>query len=107
MSVLSDVTGSSDGSVRIWEWGVGQPVFTARVAGQHAKVSKVSFSCNGDKFAAVDVDGMLGLWQATPSTEHSKPFFVSGRLLIPTFFKGFFAVHVGRISETCSFFLFV
>ncbi|KAK6008913.1 hypothetical protein OSTOST_26190, partial [Ostertagia ostertagi] len=25
------------GSVRVWEWGVGQPVYTARVAGQHAK----------------------------------------------------------------------
>uniref|UniRef100_A0A1I7WD07 WD_REPEATS_REGION domain-containing protein n=1 Tax=Heterorhabditis bacteriophora TaxID=37862 RepID=A0A1I7WD07_HETBA len=32
------VTGSSDGSIRVWEWGVGQPVYTARVAGQHAKV---------------------------------------------------------------------
>lgn len=69
------VTGSSDGSVRVWEWGVGQPVYTARVAGQHAKVSKISFSCNGNKFAAVDGDGMLCLWQATHSTEHKKPFF--------------------------------
>ncbi|PIO71428.1 WD domain, G-beta repeat protein, partial [Teladorsagia circumcincta] len=56
-------------------WGVGQPVYTARVAGQHAKVTKVSFSCNGNKFAAVDADGMLSLWQATHSTEHKKPFF--------------------------------
>lgn len=36
--LVPDVTGSSDGSVRVWEWGVGQPVYTARVAGQHAKV---------------------------------------------------------------------
>ncbi|KAK5967217.1 hypothetical protein GCK32_000230 [Trichostrongylus colubriformis] len=69
------VTGSSDGSIRVWEWGVGQPVYTARVAGQHAKVSKISFSYNGNKFAAVDGDGMLCLWQATHSTEHKKPFF--------------------------------
>ncbi|WKY17140.1 hypothetical protein Q1695_001621 [Nippostrongylus brasiliensis] len=69
------VTGSSDGSIRVWEWGVGQPVYTARVAGQHAKVSKISFSCNGNKFAAVDGDGMLCLWQATPSADHRKPFF--------------------------------
>lgn len=38
---LADVTGSSDGSIRVWEWSVGQPVYTARVAGQHAKVIPV------------------------------------------------------------------
>ncbi|RCN45114.1 WD domain, G-beta repeat protein [Ancylostoma caninum] len=69
------VTGSSDGSIRVWEWSVGQPVYTARVAGQHAKVAKISFSCNGNKFAAVDGDGLMCLWQASHSTEHKKPFF--------------------------------
>uniref|UniRef100_A0A0K0DNJ9 WD_REPEATS_REGION domain-containing protein n=1 Tax=Angiostrongylus cantonensis TaxID=6313 RepID=A0A0K0DNJ9_ANGCA len=70
------VTGSSDGSIRVWEWGVGQPVYTARVAGQYAKVSKISFSCNGNKFAAVDGDGMMCLWEACRSAELKKPFFV-------------------------------
>ncbi|VDM54577.1 unnamed protein product [Angiostrongylus costaricensis] len=67
------VTGSSDGSIRVWEWGVGQPVYTARVAGQYAKVSKISFSCNGNKFAAVDGDGMMCLWEACRSAELKKP----------------------------------
>ena len=71
------VTGSTDGSIRVWEWGVGQPVYTARVAGQYAKVSKITFSCNGNKFAAVDGDGMLCLWQASLATDQKKPFFVS------------------------------
>ncbi|CAJ0959160.1 unnamed protein product, partial [Mesorhabditis belari] len=69
------VTGSSDGSIRVWEWGVGQPVYTARVAGQHAKVTKIVFSANGNKFAAVDGDGMLCLWQAGQAQEPKKPFF--------------------------------
>ncbi|CAJ0597034.1 unnamed protein product [Cylicocyclus nassatus] len=69
------VTGSSNGSIRVWEWNAGQPVYTARADGQHAKVAKVTFSCNGNKFAAVDGDGLLCLWQVDTSTEHRKPFF--------------------------------
>uniref|UniRef100_A0A914REX1 WD_REPEATS_REGION domain-containing protein n=1 Tax=Parascaris equorum TaxID=6256 RepID=A0A914REX1_PAREQ len=34
------LSGSSDGSIRLWEWGVGQPLFTPRVAGQYAKNQK-------------------------------------------------------------------
>ncbi|EJD75711.1 hypothetical protein LOAG_17206 [Loa loa] len=34
------VSGSSDGSIRLWEWGVGQPFFTPRIAGQYAKNQK-------------------------------------------------------------------
>ncbi|VDO10877.1 unnamed protein product [Brugia timori] len=37
------VSGSSDGSIRLWEWGVGQPVFTPRIAGQYAKVCFLFF----------------------------------------------------------------
>ncbi|CAJ0582912.1 unnamed protein product, partial [Mesorhabditis spiculigera] len=69
------LTGASDGSIRMWEWGVGQPVYTARVAGQHAKVAKIHFSSNGSKFAAVDGDGMLCLWQTGQTAEQKKPFF--------------------------------
>uniref|UniRef100_A0A915ED72 Uncharacterized protein n=1 Tax=Ditylenchus dipsaci TaxID=166011 RepID=A0A915ED72_9BILA len=46
------VSGSSDGSILLWEWGVDQPLFTARSAGQYAKVSKLAFAQNGNKFAA-------------------------------------------------------
>ncbi|UMM43904.1 hypothetical protein L5515_019209 [Caenorhabditis briggsae] len=69
------VTGSSDGSIKVWKWGAKDTVYTARVAGQHAKVAKIAFSCNGNKFAAVDGDGMLCLWQASQATEQKKPFF--------------------------------
>ncbi|TKR87267.1 hypothetical protein L596_011689 [Steinernema carpocapsae] len=67
--------GSSDGSIKLWEWGSQQPLFTARGAGQYAKVTKVVFSTNGNKFAAVDGDGLLCLWQASQSLTVRKPFF--------------------------------
>ncbi|CAG9539942.1 unnamed protein product [Cercopithifilaria johnstoni] len=69
------VSGSSDGSIRLWEWGVGHPFFTPRIAGQYAKVTKVLFSCNGSKFASVDNDGILCLWQTVQGLPVKKPFF--------------------------------
>ncbi|CAL2047903.1 unnamed protein product [Caenorhabditis brenneri] len=54
------VAGATDGSIKVWKWGAKDTVYTARVAGQHAKVSKIAFSCNGNKFSAVYGDGMLG-----------------------------------------------
>ncbi|KAM3726028.1 DmX-like protein [Dirofilaria immitis] len=69
------ISGSSDGSIRLWEWGVGQPFFTPRIAGQYAKVTKVLFSYNGSKFASVDNDGILCLWQTTQGLPIKKPFF--------------------------------
>ncbi|GMT36366.1 hypothetical protein PFISCL1PPCAC_27663 [Pristionchus fissidentatus] len=68
-------TGSSDGSIRIWEWGVGQPLFIPRHAGQHAKVTKISYSPNGSKLAAADGDGMVCVWQAGVSSDMKTPFF--------------------------------
>uniref|UniRef100_A0A914EHD8 Uncharacterized protein n=1 Tax=Acrobeloides nanus TaxID=290746 RepID=A0A914EHD8_9BILA len=69
------VSGASDGSIYLWEWGAEQPVFTARAAGQYAKVNKLTFSHHGNKFAAVDGDGLLCIWNATQSAVHRKPFF--------------------------------
>ncbi|VDK43174.1 unnamed protein product [Anisakis simplex] len=69
------LSGSADGSIRLWEWGVPQPLFTPRVAGQYAKVTKVVFSANGNKLAAVDGDGLLCLWQASHGLPIRKPFF--------------------------------
>lgn len=54
-----DVSGATDGSILLWEWNVDQPIFTARVASQFAKVTKLAFAMNGNKFASVDGDGHL------------------------------------------------
>lgn len=70
------MSGSSDGSIYLWEWGVDQPIFTAREAGQYAKVQKLAFAQNSNKFAAVDGDGLLCIWQASTQSVVRKPFFV-------------------------------
>uniref|UniRef100_A0A158R4B7 WD_REPEATS_REGION domain-containing protein n=1 Tax=Syphacia muris TaxID=451379 RepID=A0A158R4B7_9BILA len=72
---IEDLSGSSDGSIRLWEWGVGQPLFTPRTAGQYSKITKVVFSANGNKFAAVDGDGLLCLWQLSQGLPMQKHFF--------------------------------
>lgn len=41
------------------------------------QVTKVIFSANGNKLAAVDGDGLLSLWQASHGLPIRKPFFVS------------------------------
>ncbi|CAD5221721.1 unnamed protein product [Bursaphelenchus xylophilus] len=69
------ITGASDGSIYMWEWNVDQPIFTARQAAQYAKVTKLAFAQNGNKFASVDGDGHLCIWQATQQTSSKKPFF--------------------------------
>jgi hypothetical protein len=68
----------------LWEWNKDQCLFTARVAGQFAKVTKLTFAVNGNKFAAVDGDGHLCIWQATQQMQTKKPFFVR---FIPTSFN--------------------
>ena len=65
-----------------------QPVQTVRPSGVFAKVNRVRFSLQGNKFGACDGDGNVALWQAANA---SAPFFVSdttiiavGRTIIPS-----------------------
>uniref|UniRef100_T1IMB2 RAVE complex protein Rav1 C-terminal domain-containing protein n=1 Tax=Strigamia maritima TaxID=126957 RepID=T1IMB2_STRMM len=69
------LTGCQDGSVRIWEWGHGQPVATPRTAGAYAKVTRVLFNPQGNKFGIADGDGKLSLWQVGLSSNANKMFF--------------------------------
>ncbi|WAR00296.1 DMXL2-like protein [Mya arenaria] len=45
----SDMTGNSDGSVRLWEWGHHQPLAQLRPQGSFPKVTKVLFNSHGNK----------------------------------------------------------
>lgn len=80
-NTFSDASGAGDGSVRVWEWGVGQPLATPRPAGRFAKVNAVRFaSAGGNKLAMCDGDGTLALWHTgsggvAPSAL-SRPFYV-------------------------------
>jgi WD40 repeat protein len=79
---VSDLTGSQDGSVQMWEWGHVQTVSVPRPPGTFAKVTRVRFSEHGNKFGVADGDGNLSLWQVGLASNASRPFFVSCSLHI-------------------------
>lgn len=76
----SDLTGSQDGSVQMWEWGHIQPVATPRAPGAFAKVTRVRFSQHGNKFGVADGDGKLSLFQVGLSSSENRSFFVSRKI---------------------------
>ncbi|ODM97221.1 DmX-like protein 2 [Orchesella cincta] len=57
----TDLSGSQDGSVRLWEFSHAQPVAVPRPPGTFAKVNRIRF--HGNKFGVCDGDGRLSLWQ--------------------------------------------
>ncbi|XP_076252311.1 rabconnectin-3 alpha isoform X2 [Rhynchophorus ferrugineus] len=69
------LTGGTDGSVQLWEWGHQQPVATPRPAGTFAKVTRLRFSQHGNKFGVADSDGNLSLFQVGLSANATWPFF--------------------------------
>ena len=69
-----DVSGCQDGSVRMWEWSHGQAVQNVRPAGVFAKVNRLRFTQQGNKFGVADGDGNVVLWQ---SANAAQSFFVS------------------------------
>jgi len=46
---LTDLTGSKDGTVRLWEWGHQQSINELRKPGAFPKVTKVLFNAQGNK----------------------------------------------------------
>ena len=69
-----DITGCQDGSIKLWEWSHMQAVQSVRPSGVFAKVNRVRFTQQGNKFGACDGDGNVAFWQASNA---SAPFFVS------------------------------
>ncbi|KRX59275.1 DmX-like protein 2 [Trichinella nativa] len=69
-----DLSGANDGSVRLWEWGVGQPLYTPRVGGRFGKVTQTRFCAQGNKFGISDSDGFMCLWQIDNNLTLRKPF---------------------------------
>ena len=58
------ISGGQDGTVAIWEWSHATPVATVRPAGIFAKVNRIVFTQQGNKFGVSDGDGNTALWQA-------------------------------------------
>ena len=87
------MTGCQDGSIRMWEWSHSQPVQNVRPPGVFAKVNRVRFTSQGNKFGACDGDGNVALWQAANA---SQPFFV--RSLNQTYAKCFMSDKSGEVT---------
>ncbi|ELU10253.1 hypothetical protein CAPTEDRAFT_201231 [Capitella teleta] len=68
------LTGSQDGSVRLWEWGHSQCIAVARQPGSFPKVTRVLFNAQGNKFGVSDVEGSLCLWQVGLGLNMNKPY---------------------------------
>ncbi|XP_066130244.1 LOW QUALITY PROTEIN: dmX-like protein 1 [Saccopteryx bilineata] len=56
------LTGAQDGSVRMFEWGHSQQITCFR-SGGNARVTRMRFNYQGNKFGIVDADGYLSLYQ--------------------------------------------
>ncbi|KAL1506470.1 hypothetical protein ABEB36_005832 [Hypothenemus hampei] len=69
------LTGGTDGSVHLWEWGHPDPVATPRPPGTYAKVTRLRFSQHGNKFGVADSDGKLSLFQVGLSASVTCAFF--------------------------------
>ena len=75
---FTDIAGQGDGSVAIWEWGHVGVVAQPRTPGTYAKVNRLRFNSQGNKFGAADGDGHVALWTLRlggGSVPH-RPFFV-------------------------------
>nr|XP_022328939.1 dmX-like protein 2 isoform X8 [Crassostrea virginica] len=67
------LTGSADGSVRLYEWGHIQPLAMLRQPGAFPKVTKVLFSAQGNKCCVSDTEGDVCLWQVGLGSNFTKP----------------------------------
>ena len=47
--LVADLTGSKDGTVRLWEWGHMECINEPRKPGAFPKVTKVLFNAQGNK----------------------------------------------------------
>ena len=70
----------------MWEWSHAQAVQNVRPSGVFAKVNRVRFTAQGNKFGACDGDGNVSLWQASNA---SQPFFVSSILVVWNILTGY------------------
>ena len=64
-----DLTGSADGSVRMWEWGHHQPLSLLRQPGCFSKVTKALFNAQGNK---VSITFKTGTMLYTHTHSHCK-----------------------------------
>ena len=73
----SDLTGSIDGSVRMWEFGTQRVVSQQRSPGTPS-ITEIRFTPQGNKYGVADTSGKLHLWQGI-HTSTKTPYKVKDR----------------------------
>ncbi|XP_071522289.1 dmX-like protein 2 [Panulirus ornatus] len=67
--------GCQDGSVVVREWHHSAVVARPRPGGTFAKVARVQFNQQGNKFGVIDGDGNLSLYQLGLASQVNKPYY--------------------------------
>eukprot|EP01122_Echinamoeba_exundans_P017752 TRINITY_DN970_c0_g2_i1.p1 TRINITY_DN970_c0_g2~~TRINITY_DN970_c0_g2_i1.p1 ORF type:complete len:2340 (+),score=198.18 TRINITY_DN970_c0_g2_i1:69-7088(+) len=67
------LSGSVDGSVRLWQFNVPQSLATYREKST-TRLTKLHFNWNGTKFAAADQSGNVQLWRFDANEDSTRPF---------------------------------
>ncbi|XP_068239086.1 dmX-like protein 2 isoform X2 [Palaemon carinicauda] len=67
--------GCQDGSVVVREWHHSAVVARPRPGGTFAKVARVRFNQQGNKFGVIDGDGNLSLYQLGLASQANKPYY--------------------------------
>lgn len=69
------VSASAEGPVKLWQFNVPQPAaLTIYRSKQRARILKVRFNHNGNKFAAIDNTGNLEMWRFDSYEESIDPY---------------------------------
>ncbi|XP_068740234.1 dmX-like protein 2 [Montipora capricornis] len=68
------VSGSQDGSIRMWEFGHAQEITSHHTSGSYQRVTRARFSPHGNKFGVSDASGQLQLWQVSSTNASSDAF---------------------------------
>ncbi|KAK3861276.1 hypothetical protein Pcinc_032726 [Petrolisthes cinctipes] len=69
------LVGCQDGSVMVREWHHSAVVSRPRPGGTFAKVARVRFNQQGNKFGVIDGDGNLSLYQLGLASQLNKPYY--------------------------------
>lgn len=68
------LSGSTDGSIRLWEFGHQKQLTNLRASASMAKINHLEFSTQGNKFGACDADGIVSLWQLGTCSNNAAPY---------------------------------
>ena len=96
--MLTDVTGSDDGVIKMWQYLVEKELSTFTATGG---VNNLRFSTTGARFGAASKTGYLELWNANIGVQDGLPFY---KVLAHKKYTADLAfLNAGNVVCTCGF----